>query len=117
MRWLRWADKEKRGLVRTGASKLPECSQEVLMEVGYRLGGLVGNRELMRELGLATNNLPGINFFDEALPVPFSSDLGSMDRLQTNLATCMTLCRAEFKRVFGSTVCGCDLADLGGVGS
>ena len=44
------ADKEKRGLVRTGNSRLPECSQEVLMEVGFRLGGLVGNRELMREL-------------------------------------------------------------------
>ena len=65
----------------------------------------MGNRELMRELGLATNNLPGISFFDEALPVPFSSDLGSMDRLQTNLATCMTLCRAESSSVFLVPLC------------
>ena len=104
------AEKEKRGLVRTGSSKLPECSQEVLMEVGFRLGWLVGNRELMHELGLNAKGLPPINFWDESLPVPFSADLGSSQRLITNLETCMTLCRAEFKRVLGCNVCACDLA-------
>ena len=89
------AEKEKRGLVRTGSSRPPECSH------------LVGNRELMRERGLNAKGLPPINFWDESLPVPFSADLGSSQRLVTNLETCMTSCRAEFKRALGCAACAC----------
>ena len=91
-------EKEQRGLQRTCASKLKGVSQECLMELGYKLSGLVGSKGLCREIGLSVKGLPPINYFDETLPTPFCSDLLSSERLTMNIARAVELCSSEFKR-------------------
>lgn len=91
-------EKEQRGLQRTCASKLKGVSQECLMELGYKLSGLVGSKGLCREIGLSVKGLPPINFFDETLPTPFCADLLSSKRLTMNITRAVELCSSEFKR-------------------
>lgn len=71
---LQKADRQRRKCANVCASSHPDVDKGVLVELGYRLGGVIGNKELMRELGLNLAGLPPINYQDEFLPKPFAAE-------------------------------------------